>query len=329
MGYVIEAVELRKYFVKKEDGVKRRIAALDGLSLTVEEGEFFGLLGPNGAGKTTFTKVLCTLVIPDSGTARVNGYDVVREASKVRRSIGWLHGETGGRALYWRLSGRDNLRFYAYLQNVPSDVAEKRIKALLEFFELEDDADRLVKDYSTGMKVKLMLARTLIHSPPILLLDEPTVGLDPPSARETRLLLKDINRELGTTILFTSHNLNEVEELCERVAIIHRGRIIAEGPPIEISMKIRSRMEVEFEYKGPEGVLDEVSKLPSVKAMRVLSQSDVTRAVAEVTSENEAMCEIAKAVVSAGGELLSVKRRVPSLEEAFIAITEGGQLEEG
>jgi len=134
--------------------------------------------------------MLCTLIIPDEGTASVAGYDVLREPDKVKENIGWLHGETGGRALYWRLSARDNLKFYAYLQNIPSEVANRRINALLEFFDLTKDADRLVKDFSTGMKMRVMLARTLLSNAPILLMDEPTVGLDATGAIETRNLLK-------------------------------------------------------------------------------------------------------------------------------------------
>ncbi|MEM2089006.1 MAG: ABC transporter ATP-binding protein, partial [Thermoproteota archaeon] len=187
MNHAVETENLTKYF--RKDGGKDNIVAVDHVNLSVRTGEFFGLLGPNGAGKTTLIKILCTLIIPDEGTARIAGFDVVKEAEKIRECIGWLHGETGGRALYWRLSARDNLRFYAYLQNLPPDVSRKRIDALLEFFELNKDADRLVKDFSTGMKMRVMLARTLLSNAPILLMDEPTVGLDATAAIETRQLL--------------------------------------------------------------------------------------------------------------------------------------------
>jgi len=167
----VETENLTKYF--KGDG-KEKIVAVDRVNLSVKEGEFFGLLGPNGAGKTTLIKILCTLVIPDEGTARVAGFDVVKDADKVRECIGWLHGETGGRALYWRLSARDNLRFYAYLQNIPPAMARKRIDALLEFFELSKAADSLVNDFSTGMTMRVLLARTVLSNAPILLMVEPT-----------------------------------------------------------------------------------------------------------------------------------------------------------
>jgi len=147
----IETIGITKEYPGKE----KPLVAVDHTDLLIRSGELFGLLGPNGAGKTTLIKMLCTLILPTEGTAKVGGYDIVKEAAKVRETIGWLHGETGGRALYWRLSARDNLRFYAYIQNVPSDVARKRIEALLEFFDLKREADSLVKDYSTGMKVRV------------------------------------------------------------------------------------------------------------------------------------------------------------------------------
>src|SRR3989304_6126174 len=162
----IETIGLTKQY----KGKGRSLVAVDHVDLQVRSGELFGLLGPNGAGKTTLIKMLCTLILPTEGTARLGGYDIIKQPAKVRETLGWLHGETGGRALYWRLSARDNMRFYAYLQNVPSDVAKRRIEALIEFFDLQNDADSLVKDFSTGMKVRVMLARTLTPQPPIRLL---------------------------------------------------------------------------------------------------------------------------------------------------------------
>ena len=177
MNYAVETFGLSKIFKTKEKGKKRSIRAVDSVNIKVKDGELFGLLGPNGAGKTTLIKMLCTVILPDEGTAKVHGYDVLKEPYDVRSSFGWFHGETGGRSLYWRLNAEDNLRFYAYLQNVPREAAEKRIDALLEFFDLSEERKKLVKEYSTGMKVRVMLARALLHNPPILFMDEPTIGL--------------------------------------------------------------------------------------------------------------------------------------------------------
>jgi ABC-2 type transport system ATP-binding protein len=183
MNYAVETFDLTKVFKGEKEARKGRlVTAVDHVHLTIEPGELVGLLGPNGAGKTPLIKMLCTIILPTEGTATVNGYDILEESEKGRSSFGWFHGETGGRSLYWRLSAEDNLRFYAYLQNVPKAIAEKRIDALLDFFDLTEDRRKLVKDYSTGMKVRVMLARALLHNPPLLFMDEPTIGLDTLSA---------------------------------------------------------------------------------------------------------------------------------------------------
>jgi ABC-2 type transport system ATP-binding protein len=299
--------------------------AVDHIDLLIRSGELFGLLGPNGAGKTTLIKMLCTLILPTEGTAKVGGYDIVKEAAKVRETIGWLHGETGGRALYWRLSARDNLRFYAYIQNVPSDVARKRIEALLEFFDLKREADSLVKNYSTGMKVRVMLARTLLPNPPILLLDEPTVGLDAQTAIETRKLILTLNRELHKTILLTSHNLYEVEKLCERVAIINTGKIVALGTMDQLAHLIHEAKTVEVRLEGTDGEA----------ATQIIQQLDLIRRVvisersgdgwiirAEVSDLDSAIPRIANALAG-NFRIRGISEIRPHLEEIFVKITEG------
>ncbi len=320
----IEVSGLTKIFERKENGRKIPFAAVDNIDLEVEEGELFGLLGPNGAGKTTLIKILCTLILPDSGRAFVNGYDVVKEPEKVRASIGWLHGETGGRALYWRLSARDNLRFYASLQNIHPDIAEKRIDALLDFFDLKRDANTLVKDFSTGMKVKVMLARTLLPNPPILLMDEPTVGLDAASAVETRKLLKALSTELGRTILFTSHNMFEVERLCERIAIMNSGKIIAIDTPLQLS-------EIASEIKAVEV---KISEIADSKTLNLLQGLDGVRRVikteigedysliqVEVRDEQEAIATIPNFLQGKGFNVISIQRALPTLEDVYMKLT--------
>ena len=317
----IETIGITKEYPGKE----KPLVAVDHTDLLIRSGELFGLLGPNGAGKTTLIKMLCTLILPTEGTAKVGGYDIVKEAAKVRETIGWLHGETGGRALYWRLSARDNLRFYAYIQNVPSDVARKRIEALLEFFDLKREADSLVKDYSTGMKVRVMLARTLLPNPPILLLDEPTVGLDAQTAIETRKLILALNRELHKTILLTSHNLYEVEKLCERVAIINTGKIVALGTMDQLAHLIHEAKTVEVRLEGTDGEA----------ATQIIQQLDLIRRVmmsersgdgwiirAEVTDLDSAIPRIANALAG-NFRIRGISEIRPHLEEIFVKITEG------
>jgi len=317
----IETIGITKEYPGKE----KPLVAVNHTNLLIRSGELFGLLGPNGAGKTTLIKMLCTLILPTEGTAKVGGYDIVKEAAKVRETIGWLHGETGGRALYWRLSARDNLRFYAYIQNVPSDVARKRIEALLEFFDLKREADSLVKDYSTGMKVRVMLARTLLPNPPILLLDEPTVGLDAQTAIETRKLILTLNRELHKTILLTSHNLYEVEKLCERVAIINTGKIVALGTMDQLAHLIHEAKTVEVRLEGTDGEA----------ATQIIQQLDLVRRVvvsersgdgwiirAEVSDLDSAIPRIANALAGGNFRIRGISEIRPHLEEIFVKITE-------
>jgi len=325
--YAIETFDLTKIFESKEDGVKRTIRAVDHVNIRVKRGEFFGLLGPNGAGKTTLIKMLCTIILPTEGTAKVNGYDIIREPVKVRSSIGWFHGETGGRSLYWRLNAEDNLRFYAYLQNIPKDIAEKRIDALLEFFGLSKERKKLVKDYSTGMKVRVMLARALLHNPPILLMDEPTIGLDTISAVETRNLLKALNRELGKTILFTSHNMFEVEQLCERIAIMKSGSIIVDAPPSVLRDMLRDIHSVEVEVRGVDNLqrlIENISSLSIVRRVVDIKNDPIAITLRlQVDDEYEAIPLIADRLYRLGVKVSSIRRSEPTLEDIFVKLAKG------
>jgi ABC-2 type transport system ATP-binding protein len=323
----IEVIGATKEYTTKEDGAKRVVRAVDNVDLTVRPREFVGLLGPNGAGKTTLIKILGTLILPTAGTARIAGYDVVKEAAMARSSFGWLHGETGGRALYWRLTALENLRFYSALQNVPKEVAEKRIEILLDFFELTKDRSRLVKDFSTGIKVRVMLARSLLANPPILLMDEPTVGLDPNSADETRRLLTALNEELGKTILFTSHNMTEVERLVKRVAIMHRGRIIADERPSVLRRLHHDSEGVDLEVESSQGLevlKARVASLPGVR--EVVSVRDMGSEFSfrlRVEDETEAVYEIPNQLRKLGIGVMGISKAKLSLEEVFLKLTRG------
>ena len=246
----------------------------------------------------------------------------------MKESIGWIHGETGGRALYWRLSARDNLRFYAYLQNIPSMAAEKRINALLDFFELTKDADRLVKDYSTGMKVRVMLARTFLSNAPILLVDEPTVGLDALGAIETRNLLRALCRDLGKTIVFTTHNIMEAEKLCDRIAMMSKGKIVATDTPMRLSEVSRRFRGVEVRVSGSkEEAVGLLKRMEGVKrVVKAEPEEDYTVIQLEVQDEDEAMLRIPEYLRSNGFRLMAVQVALPSLEEVFMMLT-GGEVE--
>lgn len=211
------------------------VVALADVSLTVRSGEVFGLLGPNGAGKTTLLRILSTLLVPMAGGVRVHGYDAVREPDSLRRHIGVVLG--GERSVYWRLTGRENLLYAGALYDLTPGVAAERATALLRLVDLDGRADDLVERYSSGMRQRLALARALVHDPPVLILDEPTAGLDPHAARAVRTLLEALHRDGARTIVLATHNLDEADRLCGTVAIIDRGRIIACGAPAALKAR--------------------------------------------------------------------------------------------
>ena len=207
--------------------------ALQEVTCTIEEGEFFGLLGPNGAGKTTLFKVLATLVLPDGGSATVGGYDVVRDGRRVRSVLAPVI--TDDRSLYWRLSAAENLELYARLQDLPDGVGSRRVSELLEVVGLAEAGRKMVGAFSSGMKQRLLIARALLARPRFLLLDEPTRSLDPLSARSLRTFLREeISGRQGCTVLLATHNTEEALELCGRVAVLHGGRLLAVGTPAEL-----------------------------------------------------------------------------------------------
>ncbi len=223
---------VKRYRVRKKDGWKTRretITAVNGLSLAIKKGEIYGLIGPNGAGKTTTLKILSTLVLPDGGTCTVLGKDVVREAAAVRKIIGVSVGEFT-RALYWRLTGLENLVFFAKLRGIKNP--KERAEELIHLMGLEEWKNERVMKYSTGMKHKLSIAAALIHDPPILFLDEPLTGIDPVTAYQIKRFIKEHLSD--RTIIWTSHNLYEIEEMCDRIGLLRRGRLVLEGPPEEL-----------------------------------------------------------------------------------------------
>ena len=207
--------------------------AVDHVSFEVGNGEVFGLLGPNGAGKTTTMRLLSTLLKPTSGTATVAGHDLLREPQKVRASIGVLPEDTG---LYDRLTPREHLLYYGRLHRMPEDVLRKRGDELLDIMELKDRANTKVGDFSKGMKQKVALLRAFIHDPPVLLLDEPTAGLDVMSARSIQGFVERFRKE-GKAIMISTHNMTEAQKLCDRLAIIDHARIVAVGTVAELQKK--------------------------------------------------------------------------------------------
>src|SRR5437870_8737024 len=223
--YPVPFLRLKKFFRRK---FRPPVEALRDVSIQIREGEIFGLIGPNGAGKTTLTKIIATLIQPTSGEVTVRGSDTIRDDAQVRRNIGLASAEE--RSFYWRLTAEQNLLFFARLYGLSGTEAKRRIKASFEMFELEELAPRRFAELSTGNKQRLAVARAMLAKPPVLLLDEPTRSLDPIAAARLRSLIKSLATN-NTTIFLTSHNLAEVEELCDRVAVISKGEIRALDSP--------------------------------------------------------------------------------------------------
>jgi ABC-2 type transport system ATP-binding protein len=320
----IEVNHLRRIFKTTIGVIRRRtkeVVAVDDISFDVKPGELFGLLGPNGAGKTTTVKMLTTLLIPTSGQATINGMDVVKDAERIRPSIGFIFG--GERGLYWRLSGIDNLRYFASLYHVDPKVSEERIPYLLELVGLSGRGNEKVEGYSRGMKQRLHIARTLLHDPEVLFLDEPTIGLDPVGARELRAVIRNLQSE-NKTILLTTHYMFEADALCQRIAVIDKGRIIALDTPGGLKKVVADLSVVEIEVFGiPTEMLQRVEGLPFVEAVSVENRDQ--RQVLLVQSPQGS--ETVPALMSAlnGARLGKVIVREPTLEDAYVRLVSTGK----
>ncbi|HVM45520.1 MAG TPA: ABC transporter ATP-binding protein [Candidatus Thermoplasmatota archaeon] len=308
----------RRNFVEwlKREPKKGDFEALKGVDLEVPRGELFGLLGPNGAGKTTLVKILSTLLLPTEGEASVAGLDVREDANAVRRRVGVVLG--GDRALYWRLTARENLWYFSQLYDIDGATARERIERVLGQVDLLDRADDRIENYSKGMKQRLHIARGLLTDPEILLLDEPTIGLDPHAARSLRALVRDLVDRHGRTVVLTTHYLYEADELSDRIGILHHGRIIAEGTSAQLKARhtgksalvVRARGEVPFERAARSHDAES-----GVTTYRLAGDADPARA--------------AELVAKAGATLVGLAVEEPSLEDVFVALTGEGIEESG
>src|SRR5215218_537738 len=250
---VIEAHDLHRTYKTTTGTIRRRsleVEAVRGINFEIERGELFGLLGPNGAGKTTTIKMLITLLLPTSGSARVLGHDVVSDARWVRRRIGYVFG--GDRGLYERLSALDNLRYFAELYAVSGRAQRTRIDEVLELVGLKGREKERVEGYSRGMRQRLHIARGILHDPEVVFLDEPTIGVDPVGARELRATISDLIAA-GKTVLLTTHYMFEADALCDRIAVIAKGEIVAEGTPQELKNRVSEGQVLEVEVYGVPG----------------------------------------------------------------------------
>lgn len=330
--YAIQTTNLTKTFKYKnqttEGGLFKRkktvtVNAINDLHLSIKRGELFGLLGPNGAGKTTLVKMLCTLLPPTNGTATVNGYDIIKQQMQVKRSLGTLF-SVGERGFFWRLNGYRNLEFYAAIYNVPRHKRQQRILEVLNLVGLENAQD-LYQKYSGGMKRKLALARTLLPDPPILLLDEPTVGLDVISSRNIREFVKNtVSKESGKTVLYTTHYIEEAAQICDKIGILSHGKLIALGTPDELRDKIKNEEQI---YLILEDITDhQIEVLRSLQGVISLTQKSE-----DLMPNQTGLCIQLKNVDQLPSifdflfgqkiKLVNFKREEPTLEDAFVELT--------
>ncbi len=329
MTYAVIAEGLVKRYVTRRrlgliKSVKEVVEALRGISFKVRFGEVVGLLGGNGAGKITTIKILATLLIPDEGHASVCDYDVVKEVSKVRELIGvMLNVEKG---FYGKLTGEENLRYFASLYGLPRNEIKRRVKELIELLELDrlGATHKLYEEFSLGMKARLAFARALLRDPPVLLLDEPTLGLDPPSVRKTRELVKELARKEGKAVFYTTHNMFEAEIVCDKILLINHGKIIAEGTPEYLKSLLPSikPITVKLAHKG--GVKDILIKLRSQLStdVKVIEEESNYLTLKVLTKKpEEHLNNLLNTLIRLNYKVLSLKIEEPTLEDVFIKLT--------
>jgi len=309
MNFIVETDRLQRLFGEHK--------AVDEITFHVKQGEVFGLLGPNGAGKTTTVRMLNGILPPSSGTARVFGYDPSVDGEIIRRKTGVL---TETPALYERLSAHDNLEFFATLQDIPQAEIIHRVDEMLEFFELSHRAKDKVETFSKGMKQRLALARALIHKPPLLFLDEPTSGLDPEAAHQVNDLIADLTNQNGQTVVLATHNLTEAQRLCDRVAVMNKGKILALGSLDELSKKLWPVTWVDIKlYKTSDR---NVSSL--LKSLRGVIQVSVDEDALSIQVEKEEVIpEVVRFLVEHGEAIHKVNSRDYTLEDIYFALQAG------
>ena len=305
--------------LRREHDKRERFRAVDGIDLIVEPGEIFGLLGPNGAGKTTTMKMLATLLIPTSGTIRVLGIDPLMRPREVRARLGAML--SGERSLYMKLTGRENLEYFAALYHVPPGETKARIEKVLAAAKLADRADDYVERYSTGMRQRLALARALLPDPPLVVLDEPTVGLDPQASRDLRDRVRELKAQ-GRTVLLTTHYMEEADQLCDRVAIIDHGRIVALDTPAALKRTIRVEevVHLEISLDGDESaVIDRLGR--SATVARSERSNGTLTVTAHCASARDFVPAAFDAARSTGTTIRHVEVVPVTLEDVFLALT--------
>lgn len=296
------------------------IIAVNGLTLDIPEGTIFGLLGPNGAGKSTTTRLLCTLLKPSRGTAIVAGHDIIQEPVAVREITGVLP-EESNHTLYPSMSAYDNLVYFARLYEVPKQEIEGRVQELLEFMDLWDRKDDKAGELSTGNRQRVALCRALLHRPSILLLDEPTSALDPIASKRVRELILNLSQEYKQTVFINSHNLPEVQRMCDRIAIIDEGKILMYGKTEELRSKLRAQQKYRLLVLGDISTAHEIVKLQKyVKS----SEAQVDTILVEIENPMHNNVQLLRVLIEGGVNVIEFTEEEATLEDLYLEVIKGG-----
>jgi ABC-2 type transport system ATP-binding protein len=329
MDIAIETHELSKQFAPATGWRRlvrqKPITAVDGVSLSVPVGELFGLLGPNGAGKTTLVKMLCTLILPSGGTATIAGYPL-GQGGRIRAAVGLVVADE--RSFYWRLSGRENLLFFAAMYRLYGAEARSRVEEVLAQVEMTAAADQRFSNYSTGMKQRVAIARSLLHRPRILFLDEPSRSLDPTATQHLHHLLRQLVAQQDVTIFLITHDLLEAEKLCDRVAVMHKGRIRITGSPLLLRERLTRKLHYTVRVEGaPATVVERLRPIvPDVDLREVGEYQHVRFTAAE---SDGTLTSVLDCLRAQGLTIYSIEGAPPSLEEVFRHFTRPHDAGEG
>jgi ABC-2 type transport system ATP-binding protein len=290
--------------------------AVDGLNLKIEAGEMFGFIGPNGAGKSTTIRFLATLLAATHGEGIVNGYSVTKDPLGVRKSIGYMPDNFG---VYDGMKVWEFLDFFAVAYQIPRVQRKRVIGDVLELMDLMHKRDAFVNSLSRGMKQRLCLAKTLVHDPPVLILDEPSSGLDPRARLEVKALLKELRR-MGKTILISSHILTELADCCTSIGIIERGQLLMHGPIDEVYRRIRGNRHVEIRFiDGMEAGLSVIRTNPHTRGVQI-EDHQVT---VELATDDEGVSALMQQLAQCGARMRSFHEKEPTLEDVFMLVTKG------
>ncbi|MQY62274.1 ATP-binding cassette domain-containing protein [archaeon] len=305
-------IELKNLTKKFND-----FTAVDHISFDVKKSEVFGLLGPNGAGKTTIIRMLSTLTRPTEGTATIGGYDIVKQDNKVRQLIGLVSEKM---IMYDRLTAKENLRFFGKLYNIPKNTLNERIGELLELVQLTKWKDSKVGTFSTGMRQRMNVVRALLNMPKVLFLDEPTLGLDPQSTVEVREFIKKINKENKTTIILTTHMMNEADRLCDRIGIIDHGQISALDTSANLKKLVSGDDATVLKLEIPNLTKKMVTAMQALDCVKSVAQENASHIKIHATGD-KAFDAIIDAVRAEKAKINSIEKLQPTLEDVFLHIT--------